>query len=516
VDKERQKQLRYRAKTDLMWLAKEILDYTDLNERVHRPVVEHFFKPRPSVPIADVDDQKGMCLYDPRGHFKTSIMQASAIQWMLNYPNIRIFFVAGKIDRASDSLMSVKRQFQHNPKLRALFPEFCPPPQVDWGTTTEFTLPNRTDQKLVDGSLVAYSMDSIKAGPHCDVMFIDDAVHADNVGTPEQLLNTQDRFVFMRSIVEPYGYMHVIGTPYSDGDLYAWLEDDENGGWLRKFRRPVWKIINPAYDPEQRKLLASDVEILFHERFTFEFLKSLRYASGKEYIFNCQYLLDPTPLDSANFTDDLLERHRIPHLHIPRAGAVFQTWDIGFTEKKRNDWSVGATGLFDSKGNLFVLDVVLGRFSPYQIIQQIAAAALKWRPRRIGIEDAGGTKLMLPSLDVIQRQLQRNFNIEWMPTSPFKRKPERILSMQPLLVQDKLYYSAAIPADIWTEVKKQHTKFPRYPHDDAPDAISMLLQFRGRIDILPDSEPDDEFAHALTSVEYDPNDLSPLGAGLVG
>ena len=513
MDKARQAELRYRARTDLFWLATEILGYTDLVPRVHQPVCNHFYKIVPGTPIKDVEignEQKGMSLYDPRAHFKTTIMIASAVQWLINFPNIRLFLGAGKLDRAADSLVAVKNHFQHNAKLRRLFPEFCPNETGDWGTTTEFTLPNRT-AVLVDPSCLAFSLDSIKAGPHCDVMFIDDAVHEGNVGNPEQLLVTIKRFIFMRSILEPYGYMHVIGTPYSDADLYQWLEEDNNGDWLRKFRRPAWKLNDPDF-PDGRKITEADVTLLFPERFSFKFFKSIR--DNDEYIFNCQYLLDPTPKDQITFTDTLLERHHIPHAHIPRTGSVFQAWDIGFKDKKRNDFTVGATGLFDSKGNLFILDIVVGRFNPYVLVQQIAMAAIKWRPNRVAIEDAGGTQLMLPALDNLQRQYQRSFGIEWVPTSPLKQKPERILSLQPLLLQDKLYFSANIKPDEWKELKKQFTKYPRTTHDDVPDAISMLLFFRGRIDYTPDAvQGQDE---DITSVSWDSDSDNLLGAGIIG
>jgi predicted phage terminase large subunit-like protein len=492
-----------------MWLAREILGYEDLVDRVHQPVANHFYQMKPGTPIADLSDEKGMSLYDPRGHFKTTLAIASAVQWLLNYPNIRLFFGAGKLDRASDSLVAVKSHFQHNPKLRRLFPEFCPPPNKDWGTTTEFTLPNRT-KVLVDASCVAFSMDSIKAGPHCDVMFIDDAVHADNIRTPELLQNVIDRFIFMRSIVEPYGYIHVIGTPYSDSDLYAWLEDPENGAWIRKFRRPAWVITNPAY-VKGTPLSASDVTLLFPERFTFDFLNSIRKQD--EFIFNCQYLLDPTPVDTATFTDELIESHHMPHMHIPKNGSVFQTWDLGFSEKKRADFTAGITGMYDTKGNLFVLDVVAGRYSPHALVQIIAAQALKWRPRQVGIENAGGSKLLAPALDNLQRTIGKRFNIIWMPTNPFKSKEERILSLQPLMAQHKLYFSTAIPPSVWIELKKQFLKFPRFSHDDIPDAISMLLFFATMVDIIPDSQEEDD---EITSVFFNADDDNLLGAGITG
>jgi predicted phage terminase large subunit-like protein len=514
VKKQLQSELRFRARTDLFWLAHEILGFEDLIPRVHQPVADHFYQMKPGTPIALVDDVKGMSLYDPRAHFKTSLAIASAIQWLINYPNIRVFIGAGKLDRASDSLVAIKWHFQHNPKLRRLFPEFCPPPTKDWGTTTEFTLPNRT-KALVDPSCMAFSMDSIKAGPHCDVMFIDDAVHQDNIGTADQLENTIDRFRFMRSIVEPYGYIHVIGTPYSDSDLYAWLEEPENGSWLRKFRRPVWTIINPTYDPLKRKLEATDVQLLFPERFTFDYLNSMRTAAGGGYIFNCQYLLDPTPLDTTTFTEALIDSHTIPHNHIPKYGTVFNSWDLGFSEKKRADYTAGFTGLFDPSGNLFILDGVMDRFSPYDTVQMIARQALKWRPNKTGIEDAAGSKLISPALDNIQRALNQSFPVEWVPVSNTKHKEERILSLQTLLVQNKLYFSNAIPPDVWKLLKYQFLKFPRTAHDDGPDAISQLLHFRSRVDHIPPSEYGG-FEAEITSVSYDHADDNLMGAGIIG
>ena len=511
ADVERQAELRYRARTDLYWLATEILDYTDLVERVHRPVCNHFYKMVPGSDIKTLSAEKGMCLYDPRAHFKTTIMIASAIQWILNYPDIRIFFGAGKLDRASDSLMLVKEHFQKNRKLRRLFPEFCPPENGDWGTTTQFTVPNRK-KFLIDPTMLAFSMDSIKAGPHCDVMFIDDAVHEGNVGNVVQLTATIDRFVFMRSILEPYGYMHVIGTPYSESDLYAWLEEEGNGDWMRKFRRAAW-VVHESWK-EGTPLTTSDVTLLFPERFTFEFLNSIRKQN--EYIFNCQYLLDPTPRDMTSFSEATIKRHIIPHHHIPKQGSVFQTWDIGFKDNKRNDFTVGVTGLYDSKGNLFILDIVLGRFNPYALVQQIAAAAIKWRPRRVGIEDAGGTKLILPALDNLQRQINKSFSIEWIPTSPTKHKPERIMSLQPLFLQDKLYFSNAIQPEVMKEVMKQFVKFPRYLHDDAPDAISMLLMFRNRIDIIPEAYDRYDSLDETQSVGWSADDDNLMGAGING
>lgn len=502
---ERQKQLRLRARTDLFWLAKEILGYNELNERVHGPVCDHFYKLKPGTPIEAVDSVKGMSLYDPRGHFKTSIMQASAVQWILNYPNIRVFIGAGKLERASDSLKVIKGHFQSNAKLRALFPEFCPPAGADWGTQTEFTVPNRT-KNLTDPTCFAFSLDSLKAGPHCDVLFLDDAVHPGNVGNREMLQKTIDDYQYLNPIIEPYGYRHVIGTPYSDADLYAWLEDNDIE--MRKHRRPAYIVTNPAWK-EGTPLIAEDVQLLFPERFTFKGLMKIRKQDA--YVFNCQYLMDPTPRDTANFTRDLITSHHIPAQHVPKSGTIIQVWDTASSKENYSDYSVGVTGLYDTKGNIFVIDLVVGKFTPTELVNMIVTQALKWKPTRVGIEDAAGAKMLEPALDIIQRQLRVRLNIEWIKTTPLKAKSERVLSLQPLLKQHKLYFSTAIRPDYMDELIKQFTKFPRFSHDDIPDAISRLLLYRGMIDMVADEEEEDD----ADSVSYTEDD-NLLGAGLVG
>jgi predicted phage terminase large subunit-like protein len=223
--------------------------------------------------------------------------------------------------------------------------------------------------------------------------------------------------------------------------------------------------------------------------------------------------MDPTPRDTATFTEDLLLRHIMPHQHIPKSGAVFQMWDTASTKEKHSDYSVGATGLYDTKGNLFIMDIVVGKFSPTDLMNQIIIAALKWRPMRVGIEEAAGARMLEPALDIMQRNMGKRFNIEWIKTNPLKSKTERVLSLQPLLQQNKLYFSSAIRPDFMAELKKQFLKFPRFIHDDIPDAISRLLIYRTCVDIRPDYDPGEE---EVTSVLYDPLEDDLLGAGLIG
>jgi predicted phage terminase large subunit-like protein len=157
----------------------------------------------------------------------------------------------------------------------------------------------------------------------------------------------------------------------------------------------------------------------------------------------------------------------------------------------------------------------MDRYSPHNLVQMIAAQAVKWRPNKVGIEDSHGAKLIGPALDNIQRVIGRSFQIEWVPVSNTKHKEDRIMALQPLLVQNKLYFSAAINPAVWALVKKMFIKFPRASHDDGPDAIAQLLYFRNRIDYFVPAEVGMQ-DYELTSVGWNADDDNILGAGIVG
>lgn len=226
------------------------------------------------------------------------------------------------------------------------------------------------------------------------------------------------------------------------------------------------------------------------------------------FIFNCQYLNDPTPTDKQHITEELILRHTIPRQHFPRNGRVFIAWDLGYSRKEYSDWSVGAVGMYDDQGRLFILDIARGRFSPYELVHNIFNLILRWRPARVGIENAGGAELLEPSLVAFSRQHRIHLPLDWLPVSSSVKKTTRIAGLQGLLLQDKLYFAAGLPD--FEELKKEFVRFPKYKHDDIPDAISLLLNYATAVDIAwPDKDVDMTHAPVIPGCEV-------LGAGLIG
>lgn len=522
-------ELRWRARTDLFFLAHSVLGHDKMVERVHRPVCEFFAHKDPNKPLEEQESIHERLLLDPRGHFKTTLDVADIVQWILCFPDIRILIMTGTRELATRMMLEVQNAFQNNERMRTLFPEFCVDSRAKL-PAEEFTSPAR--KKFYREPTVAIStIDSVKAGSHYDVIKCDDLVHENNIGTAEQLEKTTVAYNYVLKLLEPFGYIDVIGTRYDYSDHYGWMIDRIGEERLKQKRVEIpfgWYYEGSIDPPEE---VGEDEErlikvfcrqcwipqqdgkhlLLFPERMRLGWLKGQQ--RDNPYLFSCQYLNDPTIGERKTFTEDLLLSHTIPHAHIPRIGRVFQTWDLGFSQKSFADFSVCATGLFDGTGRLFILDLDVGRYSPHELAMQILVNYLKWRPSRVGIEEAAGSPLLAPALEMLAAKHHVLLPVDWIKVRMTKgAKEERIGSLHPLLEHHQLFFSAAIPQQHVEELKKQFIRFPRYKHDDIPDAISLLLNYRDMVDV--------EINDFTNPVEIVGAQVVPgcegLGAGLVG
>jgi hypothetical protein len=126
----------------------------------------------------------------------------------------------------------------------------------------------------------------------------------------------------------------------------------------------------------------------------------------------------------------------------------------------------------------------------------------------MAFEKAAGTELMHPGLVMLARDRRIQLPpIDWIPTSPYVKKVMRIGALHPLLTENMLWFSSSI--ECRDDLQKEFTRFPKYSHNDIPDAISILLHYRGAVDI---AAPDDQVVVTSSRVYGD----GTLGAGIIG
>ena len=171
---------RHMARTDLLWLCNEVLGYPDVSQRVHGPLLDALQKfpgadekhlgvsdfaaafsgkvlwepkvPLESLPLnPDAISRKNLFLY-PRGHLKSTVITvAHSVQWIINYPNVRILITTATQDLGVDFVRQIKSHFQTNDTFRSLFPELCPKAASDGkipelGNQEAFTIPGRDNE----------------------------------------------------------------------------------------------------------------------------------------------------------------------------------------------------------------------------------------------------------------------------------------------------------------------------------------------------------------------------------
>lgn len=463
-----------RGKRDLWFLANVILgkNYPDLVESVHKPVCDVFVQKNPDVPLKKISRTKNRLILDPRGHFKTSLDIIDCIQWMLAYPDVRILLLSGTERLVKRMNLEIKSIFTQNEDFRAIYPEYCPEEGTSkWYTAYEFTLPNRT-RITREPTLSVATVESQKAGSHYDVAKGDDVVNEINSSNPDQCDKIISLWNHVIPLVDPGGYKDLIGTRYSMADLYGEVLDKSTSKTLKYFMRPAWTV-----DDLGKKT------VLFPERFCLDEedapeKQNLEQIQRQDpWLFSCQYLNNPLPIESQSFPAELLKTHVIERAAIPSNLKLFVAWDFAFSANKHSDYTVGAVGGYDLAGTLYILDILRGQWTPQQIINMMLYVWRTWPVSRQAFEDIGGSNMILPGLESAQRQAGIPFPVDLIPVSRKKdRTIQMVSALEPLLRQNKLYFSSSIGC--LQDVYEEFTKFPQLKHDDIPMACSLLLHYR--------------------------------------
>lgn len=525
-----------RGKRDLFFLAKKILGYKDLEEAVHRPVCNFFVQKDPLKPFGEQSKRKNRALFDPRGHYKTSIAIADAIQWALCFPNVTYLKMSGSQTLTKRVVQEMKWHFMQNSLFREIYPEYCPSDDTTrWGLMSEFTVENRTWNRR-EPTFSISTVDSVKAGSHYDIRDGDDIVNEENSKTKEQLQQTIADWKHTRPLVNPGGYTTYTATRYDWSDNGGEIIESnpptgqvtDLDGFGCTYEGPDWNIFYRAcwkIDETGKKTL------LFPQKFRTdeeedpnkENLSAIQREDP--YLFSCQYLNNPAPTGTQNFPRELLLERTILRAAIPSSVTLFMAWYLGFNSNDTTDPAVGIVGGFAPDGTLYIIDCFRGLWSTNRIIESIFKAHTKWYMRKIGIDDKNGPILLGPGLESKMQEHRMYLPIEYLPVK--QSEDMRIKSVEalvPLLTTGKMFFSADMPC--YDQMLLEFTRFGKYKHAGIPYAIAMLAgSFRSAYERMmsnvAQSDPIGEVVGAahygmFSDLNTNVEDCQELSGGLVG
>jgi hypothetical protein len=523
-----------RGKRDLFFLSKEILGYDKMVEHVHGPVCRFFVHKEPRLPIERQSKRKNRALFDPRGHFKTSIDIGDTVQWILCFPNIRILMMSGTKDLTKRLVAEVAFHFEQNRLMREIYPEYCSTDHV-LHTAGEFTVPNRT-QFWREPTVSIATIDSVKAGGHYNLRKGDDVVNEDNSKNPEQLRETIADWKATRPLV-PRGYSDFIDTRYDFSDAGGDIIESnpptgaidslegfgQPGMWHGQdwdiFVRACWKT-----DEQGRKTLLFPEEHCTDE--DWEAQKENLDAIQREdpYLFSAQYMNNPSPLGTASFARQQLVEQTIARSLIPANCTLFMAWYLGFNPDDSTDPACGIVGGFSPEGALYIIDCFRGVWNTDKIIDCTLVAHRKWCLRRIGYDDRNGPVLIAPGIECKMREQRTYLPIEYLPVAHnAEMKRKSVEALVPLLATKKLFFSVDLPH--YDQMLLEFTRFGKYKYCGIPFGVAALAQhYRSAYQRMlnnAEQEPVGEIAGLtqfgmFSDLQSNAEDCQELSAGIVG
>lgn len=495
----------------------------------HGPILDFFVTKDDTKPIRDQDPTyKERLLLWPRGGMKSTIDVVDSVQWIINFPEIRILYLTGDDDLAQGFVKETKGHFLIKPDKPSLmnlfFPEFCFE-EKEKGNVFEFNNPVWLSKKIFrkEPTVQASSVGSGLGGRHYEVVKPDDAVYDRNSDNEQQCQKIARKIsvtVAHGKALRPWGYLDGVGTRYDESDWYGHTLSkneftDKND--VKITNGKCWTLIeNPStrtkiligraivIKPEVADRLAKEnkpvnyieagpdgCDLLLPDIMPYSFLVG-SYTDNED-VFEGQLNQNPRSAKSTTFDLPLLLRSTVPFSEMPYRGPMSQTWDFAGpwlpdkTKKGRRDFCTASNAIWDTKGVCIVNDLVRNRFKPADLAQAVVDFAAKHHPFVVGIEDAAGARYLEPQIIEAARRtgdpwvVQICSKIDWItPENQHDAKNMRMAEMHPLLVHGLLKFAAHMP-QLQTLYKEFESCLHRRGHDDIPDVISRQRKYAPRV-----------------------------------
>lgn len=318
----------------------------------------------------------------------------------------------------------------------------------------------------IGGGYVAAGVGGGITGKGAHVLVIDDPVK--NREDAESQNNRDANWDWYTSTaytrLAPGGGVLVILTRWHDDDLAGRLLQSESEGG------DTWEVVKYPAIAEEDEEFRSTGEPLHPERYSYDALEQIRKAVGPR-DWTALYQQNPVADDGEYFTRDMIQYYDPEDVDFD-AMRYYCAWDLAIGKRDRNDYTVGMVIGVNEIDELFVVDVVRGRFDGFEIVERILDLYEEWTPSMIGIEKGHIEMALGPFLEkrIRERGLYEAY-IKDLKTGR-RDKEARARAIQGRMQQGMVYF----PRDqIFTgPLVAELLRFPGGIHDDQVDALSWL------------------------------------------
>ncbi len=383
----------------------------------------------------------------------------SPLGWSGLEPTFGIFSCTRPL--AKGFLRQIKREFEGNQLLRALFPdvvwENCAKEAPKWSEDDGLVLKRKSNPK--ESTVEAWGIvDGQPTSKHFTVCIYDDVVTVDNVRSPNMIAKTTESWELSINLGSDGGKRRYVGTRYHFNDTYRSI-----------ISRGV--VTARVYAATEDGLPEGEPVLL-----TKEALVEKRKAMGP-YTFACQMLLNPLADETQGFKREWLR------FHSGSDGAGLNLYiviDPASEKKKQSDYTVMTVIGLGSDKNYYLLDMIRDRLNLKERTDALFHLHKKWRPLGVGYERYG---MQADIAHIKERQHRENYHFDITELMGAASKIDRIKGMIPDFADHRWYFPESIfktnyegkvqeLVDIF--INEEMMAFPVSVHDDMLDCLSRI------------------------------------------
>lgn len=316
------------------------------------------------------------------------------------------------------------------------------------------------------GGFVAAGVGGGITGRGAHVLVIDDPVK--NREEAESQYNRESTWDWYTSTaytrLAPGGGVLVIMTRWHDDDLAGrLLTQAEEGG-------DQWELISYPAIAEEDEEFRNAGEALHPARYDIEALKRINKAVGPR-DWAALYQQQPVGEEGDYFKRDQIQYYNMADTDFGRM-VFYQAWDLAIGKGDRNDFTVGITVGVDEFDNMYVVDIMRGKYDGFQIVENILDFADQWSPRAVGVEKGHLSMAIGPFLEKRVRE-RRAFQHYIQDLTVGRRDKElRARAIQGRIQQGMVRFPR--DADFTADLVGEMLRFPMGTHDDQVDALAWV------------------------------------------